>query len=182
MTDQKPIDPPFRAEHIGSLLRPQDLIDARLSHEGGDMEEEELFAYPEYWFKDENYQGNPLRLSGLEYAKGLILHPDTEEDGTVRGRVEYRLEGDMRHGRFAAVIGIDDSMEGYGQGSSAFMVEVRLKGEWMQVFESGLLKLGAAPQEAKVKLAGADRLRLIVTDGGDGTVCDHALWAHARIY
>ena len=42
MTDQKPIDPPFRAEHIGSLLRPQDLIDARLSHEGGDMEEEEL--------------------------------------------------------------------------------------------------------------------------------------------
>lgn len=42
MTDQKPIDPPFRAEHIGSLLRPQDLIDARLSHEGGDIEEEEL--------------------------------------------------------------------------------------------------------------------------------------------
>lgn len=42
MTDQKPIDPPFRAEHIGSLLRPQDLIDARLSHEGGNMEEEEL--------------------------------------------------------------------------------------------------------------------------------------------
>ena len=42
MTDQKPIDPPFRAEHIGSLLRPQDLIDARLSHEGGDMDEEEL--------------------------------------------------------------------------------------------------------------------------------------------
>ena len=42
MTDQKPIDPPFRAEHIGSLLRPQDLVDARLSHEGGDIEEEEL--------------------------------------------------------------------------------------------------------------------------------------------
>ena len=30
MTDQKLIDPPFRAEHIGSLLRPQELIDARL--------------------------------------------------------------------------------------------------------------------------------------------------------
>jgi 5-methyltetrahydropteroyltriglutamate--homocysteine methyltransferase len=42
MTDQKPIDPPFRAEHIGSLLRPQDLIDARLSYEDDDMEEEEL--------------------------------------------------------------------------------------------------------------------------------------------
>lgn len=42
MTDQKPIDPPFRAEHIGSLLRPQDLIDARLSHEAGDMDADEL--------------------------------------------------------------------------------------------------------------------------------------------
>lgn len=42
MTDQKPIDPPFRAEHIGSLLRPQGLIDARLSYEDDDMEEEEL--------------------------------------------------------------------------------------------------------------------------------------------
>ena len=42
MTDQIPIDPPFRAEHIGSLLRPQGLIDARLSYEDDDMEEEEL--------------------------------------------------------------------------------------------------------------------------------------------
>lgn len=42
MTDQKPTDPPFRAEHIGSLLRPQDLIDARIAHEAGDMEAEEL--------------------------------------------------------------------------------------------------------------------------------------------
>ena len=147
-----------------------------------DMEEEELFSYPEYWFKDENYRGYAMRLGGLEYPKGIILHPDTEEDGTVRGWVTYRLDGAMRDGRFAAVIGIDDSMESYSLGSSAFMVDVRRKGEWLRVFESGVLKLGAEPEKVDVKLEGADQLRLIVTDGGDGTACDHALWAHARIY
>ena len=42
MTDQRPIDPPFRAEHIGSLLRPQELIDARLDHEASNIDDEEL--------------------------------------------------------------------------------------------------------------------------------------------
>ena len=147
-----------------------------------DMAEEELFCYPEYWFKDENYRGYAMRLGGLEYAKGIILHPDTEEDGTVRGWVTYKLDGAMRDGRFAAVIGIDDSMDAYSLGSSAFTVEVRRQGEWRRVFESSVLKLGAIPEKVDVKLGGADRLRLIVTDGGDGTACDHALWAHARIY
>ncbi|MEK9646878.1 MAG: hypothetical protein VW547_15175 [Alphaproteobacteria bacterium] len=31
MGTEKPMSPPFRAEHIGSLLRPQELIDARVS-------------------------------------------------------------------------------------------------------------------------------------------------------
>ncbi len=42
MTDQKVTDPPFRAEHIGSLLRPQELIDARLALQAGEIVEEEL--------------------------------------------------------------------------------------------------------------------------------------------
>ena len=42
MSDERPLDPPFRAEHIGSLLRPPDLIDARLSHEAGEIDAEEL--------------------------------------------------------------------------------------------------------------------------------------------
>lgn len=42
MSDGRPLDPPFRAEHIGSLLRPQELIDARLRHEAGEIDTEEL--------------------------------------------------------------------------------------------------------------------------------------------
>ena len=42
MTDERPIDPPFRAEHIGSLLRPAELIEARVQFEAGELDEEEL--------------------------------------------------------------------------------------------------------------------------------------------
>ena len=42
MTNERPLDPPFRAEHVGSLLRPQELIDARLAHEAGEVDAEEL--------------------------------------------------------------------------------------------------------------------------------------------
>lgn len=39
-----PLNPPFRAEHIGSLLRPAALLDARRRRDAGDITEEELRA------------------------------------------------------------------------------------------------------------------------------------------
>jgi 5-methyltetrahydropteroyltriglutamate--homocysteine methyltransferase len=42
MTDERPIDPPFRAEHIGSLLRPPELIDARVRYEAGEIDDQEI--------------------------------------------------------------------------------------------------------------------------------------------
>lgn len=42
MTDERPLNPPFRAEQVGSLLRPQELIDARLRHDAGEIDAEEL--------------------------------------------------------------------------------------------------------------------------------------------
>src|SRR6185437_4181004 len=34
--------PPFRADHVGSLLRPQNLLDARAKHAAGDIDDAEL--------------------------------------------------------------------------------------------------------------------------------------------
>ena len=42
MTDGRPLNPPFRAEHVGSLLRPQELIEARLRREAGEIDADEL--------------------------------------------------------------------------------------------------------------------------------------------
>lgn len=39
-----PANPPFRAEHIGSLLRPAALLDARRRRDAGDITEQELHA------------------------------------------------------------------------------------------------------------------------------------------
>lgn len=36
--------PPFRAEHLGSLLRPQQLLDTKLAYEAGKTSEAELTA------------------------------------------------------------------------------------------------------------------------------------------
>src|SRR3978361_2568244 len=34
--------PPFRADHVGSLLRPKNLLDARARHAAGEMDDAEL--------------------------------------------------------------------------------------------------------------------------------------------
>lgn len=36
--------PPFRAEHLGSLLRPNKLLDVKIAYEKGDVKEAELQA------------------------------------------------------------------------------------------------------------------------------------------
>jgi methionine synthase II (cobalamin-independent) len=36
--------PPFRAEHLGSLLRPQNLLDVKIASEAGKVSEAELAA------------------------------------------------------------------------------------------------------------------------------------------
>ena len=36
--------PPFRADHVGSLLRPQRLLEARAKHADGTLDDEELRA------------------------------------------------------------------------------------------------------------------------------------------
>jgi methionine synthase II (cobalamin-independent) len=41
---RRPLHPPFRAEHIGSLLRPQNLLDARRRHAAGEIDVGELRA------------------------------------------------------------------------------------------------------------------------------------------
>jgi len=40
MTDSS--GPPFRADHVGSLLRPKNLLDARARHAAGEIDDGEL--------------------------------------------------------------------------------------------------------------------------------------------
>ena len=42
MATSAPISPPFRAEHLGSLLRPKDLLTERTAFEQGKITQEKL--------------------------------------------------------------------------------------------------------------------------------------------
>jgi len=146
-----------------------------------DLPDQDLVAYLPCWKKDTNHLGKPIRIAGAEYSKGLLLHPAETADGN-RGSVTYRLTGELRKARrFTAVIGIDDAMQVYGKGSATFAVEVQRDGAWKRVFESGLLRLGDPSQTVSVDTAGAEALRLVTGDGGDGIACDHAEWAVPRL-
>jgi hypothetical protein len=148
-----------------------------------DLPEQDLVAYLPCWVKDTNHLGAAITLGGQEYPKGLLLHPTDRPGGQPAGAtVTYLLTGTLRQARrFRAVIGIDDAMEKYNKGSAGFVVEVLRDGQWQKLYESPVLKLGDKPLTVDVPVAGAEKLRLTTTDGGDGISCDHAEWAEARL-
>lgn len=109
--------------------------------------------------------GTPLALGGETFAKGLgVLAPSD---------IRVALGGVCTS--FTASAGIDD--ETRGAGSVTF--EVWLDG--VRVVASGVVRGGSAPLSGTLDVTGRQQLRLVVTNGGDGAVGDHADWAEARL-
>ncbi|QVQ53556.1 5-methyltetrahydropteroyltriglutamate--homocysteine S-methyltransferase [Spiractinospora alimapuensis] len=52
MTSQNPQLPPYRADHVGSLLRPKELLDARARHAAGELGADELRAIEDSSIRD----------------------------------------------------------------------------------------------------------------------------------
>jgi hypothetical protein len=111
---------------------------------------------------DRDIQDQPLRLGLRRHAKGIGTHAPSE--------IVYRLGG--KHARFFARVG--------GAESGGTVV--------FQVFGDDRLLADTGPmhglREVKtidVSVSGVERLRLVVTDAGDGYHCDMANWASARL-
>ncbi|MBI2299993.1 MAG: NPCBM/NEW2 domain-containing protein [Armatimonadetes bacterium] len=110
-------------------------------------------------------EGNPIRIAGKEYARGLGTHAHSE--------VIYQLHN--AYSRFEAEVGVDDEKGGLGT------VDFQVLADGEKVYDSGVLKGNDPAKHVSVPLEGVDELTLIVTDGGDGINCDHADWAEARL-
>jgi alpha-galactosidase len=112
--------------------------------------------------------GDPLTLRGTGFAKGLgVAGPSA---------VVFRLAGACS--TFSAQIGIDDDT--HGQGSVDF--EVWADGELLFDSRPGGTVTGTSPaQSVQVSVAGKKRLKLVVTNGGDGASFDRADWADAQL-
>jgi hypothetical protein len=112
-----------------------------------------------------NVVGSRLRIGEESFDLGIGCF--------AQSLLEYALDG--RYKRFTATVGVDAAAE--GRGSVVFEVHGDGKKLWSSPLMSGL----DAAKKVDVPLAGVKRLRLVVTDGGDGNRYDAADWCDARL-
>ncbi|MGW2765648.1 NPCBM/NEW2 domain-containing protein [Streptomyces sp. NPDC001275] len=109
--------------------------------------------------------GHPITLGKVVYAKGLGVH--------AASSVEFYTGGTCR--TVTADVGVDD--EKNGKGTVAF--EIWADGR--KAAATGVLTNAMGAQPLSADVTGAQVVRLVVTDGGDGIDSDHADWADARL-
>ena len=113
---------------------------------------------------DRNVLGEPLRMDGVEYAKGLGMHSQS--------LVTYDLGG--KYQSFRATIGLDDAAG--DRGSVVFVVEV----DGNEVFRSQpYTGRDKAIPLSPIPLAGAKQLTLKILFAEFGDVLDYANWCDA---
>ena len=114
--------------------------------------------------------GRSLSIAGRSFTHGLGTHADSE--------LIYPLDGEYTN--FSAWVGVDDFLKNHPESPKASVVfQVFVDGT--KRFDSGVMKIGETAQPVQVALAGAQELKLVVTDAGDGISCDHANWAEAAL-
>lgn len=109
--------------------------------------------------------GRTITLNGVTYDKGLGVHSASSVTYTVPAGAAS----------FTADIGVDD--ECGKSGSVVFQVLV----DGVAKFTSAKLVPTSPTRTATVDVTGATSLVLKVTNAGDGSSCDHADWAGARL-
>lgn len=109
--------------------------------------------------------GHPITLGGVVYAKGLGAHAPSA--------IEYYTGKRCR--TVTADVGVDD--EKGAKGTVAFEIWA----DGTKVASTGVLTNAMPAQPVSADVTGAQVVRLVVTDGGDGVDSDHADWADARL-
>ncbi|MEU7581004.1 NPCBM/NEW2 domain-containing protein [Streptomyces sp. NPDC041068] len=109
--------------------------------------------------------GKPITIGGKVYAKGLGAHAESSV-AYYAGRACEKVSAD---------VGVDD--ETLTGGTVAFEVWADDK----KVASTGVLTNAMSAQPLSADVTGAQVVRLVVTDGGDGIYADHADWADATL-
>ncbi|PBC65674.1 alpha-galactosidase [Streptomyces sp. Tue6028] len=109
--------------------------------------------------------GHPITLGGVAYAKGLGVHAESA--------VEYYAGKACE--TVTADVGVDD--EKGAKGTVAFEIWA----DDVKVASTGVLTNAMPAQPVTADVTGAQVVRLVVTDGGDGIDSDHADWADAKL-
>ncbi|MGI5373490.1 NPCBM/NEW2 domain-containing protein [Streptomyces sp. CA-251387] len=109
--------------------------------------------------------GRPITIGGVVYGKGLGVHAESA--------VEYYTGGACETVR--ADVGVDD--EKGADGTVAFEIWA----DGTKSASTGTLTNAMPAQPITADVTGAQIVRLVVSDGGDGIDSDHADWADVRV-
>ncbi|AUD01461.1 PA14 domain-containing protein [Spirosoma pollinicola] len=111
--------------------------------------------------------GRAIILNGVTYPKGLGVHAPSQ--------ITYALNGQYTH--FITDMGMDDEIATAGCGTVTFEVYL----DNVLAYSSGVMNPTTATKSIDLNITGKQTLKLVVTNGGDNTNCDHADWAGARV-
>jgi alpha-galactosidase len=109
--------------------------------------------------------GNPITINGVTYSKGVGAHAPSEIDIYVGGNCTS----------FSSDVGVDDEKTAFGT------VVFQVWADNTKVADSGRLTTADPAKSLTADLHGAQFLRMVVTDAGDGNNSDHADWAAAAV-
>ncbi|QEC71624.1 alpha-galactosidase [Arachidicoccus ginsenosidivorans] len=115
--------------------------------------------------KNKTVDGGKFMIAGKTYERGFGSHAVSS--------LEILLDKKVKS--FSALVGIDDEVKGH-ESAAEFQIIIDGKRAW----SSGIMHLGEPAKLCNVVLVGAKKLRLVVTDGGNGNFYDHVDWVDAK--
>ncbi len=118
------------------------------------------------YHRDQNLQGEPLRMKGKTYAKGIAVHS--------RCVLTYAIDG--RFEQFRGVVGFDETAGNRGR------VVCRVLGDGKELLAESDLRADADPKPFELGVAGVRQLTLEVDFGEAEDTGDRVIWADPRLF
>ncbi|WP_293788404.1 NPCBM/NEW2 domain-containing protein [uncultured Pedobacter sp.] len=115
--------------------------------------------------KNKTVDGKTMTIAGKTFERGFGTHATSQLTIILDGKAKS----------FSTMVGIDDEVKGQ-KPAAEFIVT----GDGKRLWSSGVMQLGEEAKSCKVNLDGIKRLKLMVTDGGNGNYYDHVNWADAK--
>ena len=158
---EPPVEPPVPEPQALTTYYLSDLLETSSSSGHGPFERDMSNG------AEKSGDGQILTINGKTYSKGLGVAAPSE--------IIFELGGVCA--QFSAEVGVDD-LWNMAEGSVTFEVYA----DDQKLWDSGLMTATDSFKETgKLDVADKERLKLVVTDGGNGAKDDYANWADAAI-
>jgi hypothetical protein len=129
------------------------------------VEEVGAFGVVWPWRKDSNLDGTPLRLGGVRYVRGVVVHS--------QAKLAWKLDGSYL--RLRALVGIADVVADQGDCAAALIADGKT------LWTRDRVKGGERPTALDLDLTGVKRLELRVDYGQRYDIGDHLALADAYL-